>query len=224
MLKVFCLVWACQNTDDGSMQPFNGYPMLSNREEIKQLLKDKCLDTIRFNKGEVIADIGAGNGYLEAMLSVYYDSLTFFIQDIDSSVCNPQSVKEVVDFYERVKGQTFTNSFITVIGTDTETNLPDNTFDKILMLWTFQYLKNPLEFINDVRKKLKEDGLFYVINPDIDNETGITLTSKYGWNASPVERQISYIIGCGFELIGISRNYEAPELPYIMFFKKDTPF
>ena len=70
MLGVSCLLSACRNTTEGSMQPFNGYPMLSNREEIKQLLKDKCLDTIRFNKGEVIADIDAGNSYLEAMLSL----------------------------------------------------------------------------------------------------------------------------------------------------------
>jgi len=224
VLTVSCFILACQNTDEGSMQPIDDYPLLSNKEEIAQLLKDKCLDTIRFKKGEVVADIGAGNGYLEAMLSLFNDSLTFYIQDIDSSVCNPETVSGVVDFYQKVNGRPFTNRFIVVIGTDTETNLPDNTFDKILMLWTYQYLKEPIKFMRDVRRKLKDGGLLYVINPDIDHEYGPELTKKYGWNASPIEREITDIIRSGFELTGISRNYDAPELPYIMVFKKDKPF
>jgi hypothetical protein len=48
------------------------------------------------------------------------------------------------------------------------------------------------------------------------------LTSKYGWNGSPIEKQISDIIECGFVLLKISRNNEAHENPYIMVFNK-TP-
>lgn len=117
-----------------SMQPFDGYPMLEDVKEIKEVLRDRCVDTITFRKGEIIADVGAGNGYLEAMLSFFHDDLTFYIQDIDSAVCNPTSMQEVVDFYQDVNGRPFTNRFITVNGTDTETNLPDQVFDKILML------------------------------------------------------------------------------------------
>lgn len=217
---IFCYASACQTVDNDSMQPFDGYPMLCSNEEIKQLLKDKCVDTIKFMKGETIADIGAGNGFLEAMLSIYNDSLTFYIQDIDTSVCNQKSINEVVDFYQKVIARQFTNKFIVVNGTDTETNLPDNSFDKILMLWTYPYLKKPREFIMDVREKLKKEGLFYVINPNVDYDYENTLTVKHGWNAAPIEKEISDIIDCGFELIRISRNYDDPELPFIMVFKK----
>jgi HEAT repeat protein len=154
------------------MQPFAGYPMLEDLEEIKGVLQYKCVDTITFHKGETIADVGAGNGFLEAILSMFHDDLTFYIQDIDAEVCNPESVREVVDFYQEVHGHPFTNQFITVNGTDTDTNLPDNSFDKILMLWTYQYLKNPREFILNLREKLKDEGLFYVINPEQDYEYG----------------------------------------------------
>ena len=206
--------------DLASMQPFEGYPMLDDIAEIKEVLKGKCVDTISFRKGEIIADIGAGNGYLEAMLSLFHDDLTFYIQDIDPAVCNPNSIQEVVDFYEKVNGRSFTNSFVTVNGTDTETNLPDQVFDKILMLWTYQYLKNPSEIIIDLKRKLKKDGLFYVINPDQEYEYGKLLSMEYGWNMATVEREISDIIDFGFELVGIARNYDDDELPYIMVFKK----
>ncbi|MCP4313653.1 MAG: hypothetical protein GY790_20560 [Bacteroidetes bacterium] len=203
-----------------SMQPFDGYPMLDNLEEIKEVLRDKCVDTITFRKGDIIADVGAGNGYLEAMLSCFHNDLTFYIQDIDSLVCNPKSIQKVVDFYQEVHGRPFTNRFITINGTNTDSNLPDQIFDKILMLWTYQYFKNPREFIIGLRQKLKNNGLLYVINPDQDSDFGKLLSIEYGWNMATVEREISDIIDCGFELVGIARNYDSNELPYIMVFKK----
>ena len=216
----------CKTPDDsGSMQPYDGYPYVTSLEEIKDILKHKCVDTIKFRCGEIIADIGAGNGYIEAMLSIFNDSLTFYIQDIDKSVCNQPAINEVMDFYQEVNGRPFTNRFIVVNGTDTDTNLPDSTFDKILMLWTYLYLKEPQIFIKDVRDNLKDDGLFYVINPtQDDDEHAKSLRQKYGWNVSPLEKQISDIIDCGFELMRISRNYDVGEYnkPYIMVFKKKT--
>jgi len=119
-----------------------------------------------------------------------------------------------------LNGETFTNGFIIATGSDAETNLPDNTFDKILMLNTYQYFKDPRAIMTDLRDKLKDNGVMYIVNPDLEKENGEKLTSKFGWNASTIEKEISDIIDCGFELIRISRNYESPELPYIMLFRK----
>jgi len=211
----------CNRNEELSMQPTEGYPLLENREEIRQLLSDKCLNNIKFSKGEVVADIGAGNGYLEAMLAIFHDSITFYVQDIDSSVCNQAAVNEVVKFYESVAGKTFTCRFIATNGSDTETCLPDIGFDRILMLWTYQYLKKPAEFISDVRSKLKDKGLLYVINPEQDYEYGLEVRASYGWNGSTVEQQIDDIIACGFMLIRFTRNYEDYQQPYLMVFQKN---
>ena len=222
-LIISCCFLACSSPYvPDSMQPAEGYPMLTDKDEIKKLLADRGVDVIKFKKGEVIADIGAGNGYIEAMLSIFYDSLTFYIQDIDTAVCNQRTIDEVVEFYEEVRGEPFTNTFIVVNGTDTETNLPDSTFHKILMLRTYQYLKEPVKFIRDVRSKLKDDGLFYVINSQLeDYEYMNKVRQKHGWNASPLEKEISDIIDCGFELKRLYRNYHGQEQPYIMVFEKD---
>ena len=223
---IFCCLSNCKNKSDNnisdSMQPAEGYPLVDNIEVIRQIIESKCIDTIKFRKGEVIADIGAGNGTIEAMLSIFHDSLTFYIQDIDPSVCNQKAISEVVNFYQDVKGHPFSNKFITITGTDNETNLPDDTIDKILMLWTYQYFKDPRAIMTDLRLKLKEDGLMYIVNPNVDLESSKELTSKHGWNASPIERQISDIIDCGFELVRLSRNYVSSESPFIMVFKKKT--
>ncbi len=224
LLITLLFLFACNPPGDPtSMQPFDGYPYITSKEEIKKTLEDRGIGAIKFKKGEIIADIGAGNGYIEAMLSIFNDSLCFYIQDIDTSVCNQITINEVVDFYQEVNGRPFTNKFIVVNGTDTETNLPDSTFDKILMMRTYQYLKEPRKFIMDVRENLKDNGLFYVINPQYDEyESLSSQRQKYGWNLSPLEKEISDIIDWGFELIQISRNYEGYDQPYIMVFKKRT--
>ena len=228
VISVFlcCCFFNCKNKNDNnsnsndSMQPIDGYPFLNSKEEVLAHLKGRCIDTIGFKPGETVADIGAGNGYIESMLSIFHDSLTFYIQDIDSSVCNQKNINEAVTFYQNVKGQPILNKFIIVTGSDNETNLPNDTFDKILMLWTYQYFKNPKAIMTDLRLKLKYDGLLYIINPNIDYESSIQLTPEHGWNASPLEKQISDILGCGFELIQISRNNYCCENPYILVFKK----
>ena len=46
------------------MQPLDGYRLVGNMEEIIRVLNKKCVDTISFANGEIIADIGAGNGYI----------------------------------------------------------------------------------------------------------------------------------------------------------------
>lgn len=172
VIPVIIFVWltSCNRNKD-SMQPIDGYQMYGTKEEVLKILKDKCIDTINFKKGDIIADIGAGNGSVEAMLSIFHDSLTFYIQDIDTSVCNQKTINEVIKFYEEVKKIPFTNSYIIVSGSDDKTNLPDNTFDKILVLWTYQYFKNPHSIMSDLKQKLKSDGLLYIANPDIDYET-----------------------------------------------------
>ena len=47
----------------------------------------------------------------------------------------------VYESRKNVNDKPFTNKFIVINGTDIGTNLTDNSFDKILMLWTYQYLK-----------------------------------------------------------------------------------
>jgi len=205
------------------MQPYESYKMIKSREEIIRKLNEKCIDSINFIAGDTVADIGAGNGSVEAMLSVVHDSLTFFVQDIDASVCNQDTINEVINFFQGITKEPITNKFIIVVGSDDKTNLPDDTFDKILILWTYQYFINPRAIMIDLRLKLKTDGLMYIVNPDVDIESSKKLTSEYGWNASPIERQISDIIDCGFKLMRLSRNYECPESPYIMVFKKNNP-
>ena len=113
LMLVLTPIIGCKSTvEPHSMQPTEGYPFTTDINEIKSILKHKCIDTIDFKNGQVIADIGAGNGYIEAMLAMFNDSLTFYIQDIDTTVCNETEVNKVLNFYEEVNGKPFTSKFM----------------------------------------------------------------------------------------------------------------
>ena len=68
LLVICCCLSNCKNSKNSndSMQPYDSYPLLSSKEEILEHLRGRCIDTIKFKKGEIIADVGAGNGYIEA--------------------------------------------------------------------------------------------------------------------------------------------------------------
>jgi ubiquinone/menaquinone biosynthesis C-methylase UbiE len=208
------------NTDT-IMRSYGGYKLIkSTKEEIWKDLQEKGIRSINFKKGEVIADIGAGNGQVEVMLSLFFDSLTFYVQDIDTFACNQRELNKVIEFYHENYKKNITCKFIAVKGSHDQTNLPDSTFDKVLILWTYSYFKNPRAIMMDLQRKLKKEALVYIINPDIEIENSKSLNKQYGWNASPIDKEISDVIECGYELINVKRNYLNEEVPFVLIFKK----
>ena len=73
--------------------------------------------------GDHIAEIGAGNGEFSAIVSVIYDSLDLYINDIIPS--KTQYVSKKIHRIKSIKPHTKTQ---VVLGTSSEPNLPDGYF------------------------------------------------------------------------------------------------
>ncbi len=144
--------------------------------------------------GDVIADVGGGNGAESAMLSVFYDSLIFYIQDIDTNCLNQHKLDDVLKHYSKIKGDSISNKFHIVIGEEKKTNLPDNTFDKIIMKRVVDHLRYPDEIFSDIWYKLKDDGTLVIINTFHFEKNKFKKRTTVRWVVSTVERN-------GFKLI-----------------------
>lgn len=94
---------------------------------------------MNFQKGQIVASIGAKNGWFEAAASIYHDSLTFYLEDIDAECLNTPSVEATVALYAKIKKQPIRNRFEMVIGTDSTTKLPSQLFDRVLLNNTFHH-------------------------------------------------------------------------------------
>jgi ubiquinone/menaquinone biosynthesis C-methylase UbiE len=123
----------------------------------------ELLNFFDFNKGDVVAEIGAYEGGNIAGLSIMTDSMTFYVQDIDRVHLNEKKFQKLLSRAEKYKTP-LTNKFQLCYGTVSESNLPDNSFDKIILISTFHEFTHMNEMIYDIYKKLKPNGQLYILD------------------------------------------------------------
>lgn len=126
-------------------------------EEFTDLVK-----AFQFKKGETVAEVGAASGWIMAAISVFTDSVTYYIEDIDSNYANQRELNAVVKHFSSLRDKPQTNSFHFVLGNFQSTNLPDKTFDKIIVNNTFHEMTKPHEMIADMKKKLAPGGMIII--------------------------------------------------------------
>lgn len=115
-----------------------------------------------FHKGDIVAEVGAFDGKNIAGFSILTDSITFYVQDIDTIHLTQKNFDKIVKGSKKYK-EPLTNKFYLCYGTETATNLPDDSFDKILLISTFHEFTFMDEMLNDIYKKLKPAGQLYIL-------------------------------------------------------------
>jgi len=135
------------------------------------------LDFFEFNKGDVVAEVGAGTWQNVVGFSILTDSITFYAEDINSENLHAKGL-------EKTLGKTLkyqkpqTNTFKFQIGNVKETLLPDNTFDKIILSATFHEFTFMDEMIFDIYKKLKPGGKLYILESECLSKTHKNYTAE----------------------------------------------
>lgn len=124
--------------------------------------ENDLLNFFQFHKGDIIAEVGAFDGENIGGFSILTDSITFYVQDIDSIYLTQKNFDKVIKRCKKYK-KPMTNKFHLCIGTMRATNLPDNTFDKILLISTFHEFTFMDEMMTDIYKKLKPTGQLYIL-------------------------------------------------------------
>lgn len=123
---------------------------------------EKSLRIFDFKPHEIIASVGASGGVWEIYFTSQIDNLTFYVQDIDETLCNEEEIKEGIVFYEKFLEKPIHGKLIPVIGTEKKTNLPENTFDKVLIINSFHEFKYPKEILLDISKTIRKEGVLFI--------------------------------------------------------------
>ena len=107
-------------------------------------------------KGMTVADIGAGEGYYTIRLASRVGK--------DGRVLAEDIVASVRDtLAERVARERLENVSVR-LGTPADPKLPDNSFDRVLMVHMYHEIAQPYEFLWRLRPSLKPDGLVVVVD------------------------------------------------------------
>lgn len=157
----------------------------NTKKKIKKSLS-RYFQIINFQKGNVVASIGAANGWFEGAASIYCDSLIFYLEDIDSSCLNNSQLEKVKMTYSKIKGEKISNQFHLILGDEKRTNLPDAQFDKVILNMVFHHLSFKKEILTEVKRILKKDGKLFVLEailPEIDLKK---FSCKYYSNEEPL--------------------------------------
>jgi predicted methyltransferase len=163
--------------------------------------------------GMVFADIGASSGYYEGAMAVFLDSVTFYLNDIDHHCLNERNVTKVLRYYSKLKGKPIesTNPFHIVLGTPTNTNLPDNKFDVIFTNATMHVIDYPDSILSDLHRNLKPGGLFFVRDEFVaTGELKKCGSKKCGHFLLQRESFLDLMAKNGFRLSGESHEFGHP--------------
>ena len=129
------------------------------------------LKYIEIRKGEKIASVGAQAGNLEVLLSLYTDSIEWTLEDIDTSCLNQQMADRVLQYNLQLANKTINSSFRLVLGTETQTNLPDHYYDRVLLLNTYHEMSDQKPMLADIHRALKPGGRL-VVNEKMGSKPG----------------------------------------------------
>jgi len=171
-----------------------------------QKMQRKEISFYNFRSGQTVASIGAQCSHWEAAYASTTDSVTFYLEDIDSSKFKRSQVEFAWNYYAALRGKPMTSDYKMIIGDERSTSLPENTFDKILVINSFHEFTFKAEMLADIKKKLKPGGVLY-----IDEALPRKQRQLHGICNKPMftnEETIAIFEKNGFEYIGgIDFNY-----------------
>lgn len=184
--------------------------------------KSQLKDFIDLKKGDIITEIGAGNGINIGVLSMVYDSVTFVAQDIDIKTLTDKTYNKIIKKYSKYRQTPQTNKFEKVIGTKTSTNLPDSKFDELFIINSFHDFDKQDEMLDDIYKKLKPNGRFILLEGfSFPNDTQIC--PDYGPHIlHTLDTELPRFEKHGFYLTKMrSPNFKAAHYGNALVFEKD---
>lgn len=112
------------------------------------------LDFLHLIPGEIVADIGAGNGMFAQLISMMGIKLKIYMTEIDGSIVHYLKDKLKQDVHNEMEAEV-------VKGLDYETNLPEKV-DKIILRNTFHHFSEEEMMLSSIKQSLKPDGRLFV--------------------------------------------------------------
>ena len=125
-------------------------------------MQQKEIGFYDFRSGQTIASIGAQCCFWEGAYAATTDSVTFYLEDIDTTKFKKEQTEFVWNYYANLRGRPMTSNYKMILGDERSTSLPENTFDKILIINSFHEFTFQSEMLADIKKKLKPGGILYV--------------------------------------------------------------
>src|SRR5579864_4334176 len=128
----------------------NGADWLTRPEREAEEQPEKALDALNLKPGMVVADIGAGVGYMSLRMARRVGpSGKVYANDLQ-----PEMLAKLRENAAKAK----ISNVVTVLGDVADPKLPPNTMDLVLLVDVYHEFSQPQQMLRKIRETLKPDG------------------------------------------------------------------
>lgn len=146
-----------ENINRPVSKPYAGdLSIFEDANRAKNLQIDRVMDVLKITEGKNVADIGAGSGWFTTRAAKRVgEKGKVFAVEIN---------QEYIDYINnRAKKENFTN-IQTILGTEDNPKLTENSVDAVLILKTYHEIGQPIKVLENVRKSLRKNALVGIID------------------------------------------------------------
>ena len=148
---------------------------------------EEILNALNIKKGQTIADIGAGSGYLAVKLSERVGTTgTIYAADIQ---------QEMLDHISKRLTEKGIKNVTLVLGTMDDPQLPPNSLDLAVLLSTYHEIAQPIDFMKKIKLALKPQGILAILEFSAESPIGPPIQVRL-----PEELVINELKQAGFTL------------------------
>lgn len=163
-------------------------PLLEDPERDKWQKPEEILNVLDIKKGQFVADIGAGSGYLTVKLSERVGAAgRVYATDIQ---------QEMLDYINKRLNNKEVNNITLVLSNMDDPKLPAGSLDTAILLSTYHEIARPVDFIKKVKLALKPQGKLAVLEFSDDSPIGPPLQVRL-----PEDLVINELKQAGFSLL-----------------------
>jgi ubiquinone/menaquinone biosynthesis C-methylase UbiE len=169
---------------------------------------ERALDLIGIEPGSVVADVGAGSGYMTVRLSKRVGpSGTVLANDLQSTL--------LTTIRDKVRALGLTN-VKTIQGTESDARLPEGGVDLALLFDVYHEFREPQLMLRSIRRALKPNGRLVVVEYRKE-DASLPIAATHRMTVEDARTEI--------EAEGFAFDRLAPGLPrqHIIMFRRSYP-
>lgn len=122
---------------------------LERPERETEELPNRVVRALELRSGDVVADIGAGTGYFTFRIAPHVPEGEVFAVDID---------EKMLSLIQRRAQRRGVANVSPVLGSEIDPNLPDDSVDVVLIVFTYTQFSHPREMLVNIRRALVPGG------------------------------------------------------------------
>ena len=183
---------------------YQGANWLARPSRATEERPDMAVDALMLEKDDVVADIGAGLGYISFQLARYVE---------DGKVLAVDVQPEMLALLAAERDRYGIDNIETVLGTESDPNLPDKSLDMAVMFDAYHEFAYPREMMMGLIKALKPGGQVVLAEYRAENPL-VLIKNHHKMSQKQVKRELT-----GVGLIWKKTDDRLPQ-QHLMFFEK----